>query len=610
MKSHPCPYNRNPRRHGVATESPILTNLFCTMQHYKIFKLHAILNVDVVRKERTIAVLRYPLRTAVSRVAVSYFCFLLFWPAWSSVVLVFFFGKWGRGGISYTGGPQIFVQAFSKLLWPQSPGSILYLRYVPPQASSPAVHHARESRAITLGWCARLHAFDAPLLANPTTSLKQSITVTSANTIARAPRRQRRTAACSLSSWTTANDCHAVRVLFTNLVTPHLLLLQPNMTITGFISEHFWTVLVFAALHHIATTCIYRRYFHPLAKIPGPFLPAVTKLYQSYFNCRYYLEIERLHQKYGPVVRITPDEVHIASNSEDYEKIYHVGSKYAKSSNFYNALCVPHSSVGTESNEVHKIKRGAMNPIFARQKVLDVESIVQDKVAKVIARLENSINSTRVGDESGVDLHHAFRAVSVDVASEFSFGTCYNFLDKNDTGAKFFEMARGIGPALYAFQQLPSLQRLALKIPPWLAPLLSRPLGYVTSMQAECIRQIDVVKEKMSQGHDTGRSTIFTSLLSEDEKPEGFKVPTTLELKDEAYSVLVAAADTTGNAMTVAAFNAIYNPEIYRKLATELEDRFPDRTSQLPFVELERLPYLVSSLVAVCNRKQKLTLPT
>jgi hypothetical protein len=65
-----------------------------------------------------------------------------------------------------------------------------------------------------------------------------------------------------------------------------------------------------------------------------------------------------------------------------------------------------------------------------------------------------------------VDLHTAFRAVSVDVASEFAFGGCYDFLDKDDTGAYFFEMARGIGPALYVFQQFPSLQALALKTPP------------------------------------------------------------------------------------------------------------------------------------------------
>jgi hypothetical protein len=40
------------------------------MQHYKIVKLYAVLIVDVIRKERTTAVMRYPLRTAVLRLAV------------------------------------------------------------------------------------------------------------------------------------------------------------------------------------------------------------------------------------------------------------------------------------------------------------------------------------------------------------------------------------------------------------------------------------------------------------------------------------------------------------------------------------------------------------
>lgn len=231
-----------------------------------------------------------------------------------------------------------------------------------------------------------------------------------------------------------------------------------------------------------------------------------------------------------------------------------------------------------------------MNPMFSRQKVLDLESIVQDKVDKVILRMQDGVESNKP-----VDLHHAFRAVSVDVISEFAFGSCYDFLDKDDIGAKFFEMARGIGPALFAFQQFPSLQSLALKTPPWLAPWLSRALGYVTSMQVECVRQIETVKEKLRQGHDAGRQTIFTTLLSEEDKPDGFTIPTTWELKDEAYSVLVAAADTTGNAMTVAAFNVLYNPAIYEKLANELESNFPTISSGLPFTQLERLPYLVST---------------
>jgi hypothetical protein len=54
---------------------------------------------------------------------------------------------------------------------------------------------------------------------------------------------------------------------------------------------------------YVATTVIYRRFFHPLAKIPGPFLACVTSLYGFYFNGVkggvFYLEIERLHRIYG-----------------------------------------------------------------------------------------------------------------------------------------------------------------------------------------------------------------------------------------------------------------------------------------------------------------------
>jgi hypothetical protein len=49
---------------------------------------------------------------------------------------------------------------------------------------------------------------------------------------------------------------------------------------------------------------VYRLFFHPLAGIPGHPLAAMTWLYQTY-NClgpggsRYYIEIEKMHKKYG-----------------------------------------------------------------------------------------------------------------------------------------------------------------------------------------------------------------------------------------------------------------------------------------------------------------------
>lgn len=95
----------------------------------------------------------------------------------------------------------------------------------------------------------------------------------------------------------------------------------------------------------------------------------------------------------------------------------------------------------------------------------------------------------------------------------------------------------------------------------------------------------------MDAGESLERSSIFEALLT---PGEDYAVPTPDQIKDEAYSVLAAAADTTGNAMTVAAYNVVKNPGIYRTLVAELKDAFPDADDTLEYIKLERLPYLVS----------------
>ena len=88
--------NRDPQHLNVATNSHRLTNLICTMQHRKFAELHAVLSIDVDRKERTFAVMRYPLRTADFRAAVD--CFVTICIGHYGVRLCLCFWKRGRGG--------------------------------------------------------------------------------------------------------------------------------------------------------------------------------------------------------------------------------------------------------------------------------------------------------------------------------------------------------------------------------------------------------------------------------------------------------------------------------------------------------------------------------
>jgi hypothetical protein len=81
----------------------------------------------------------------------------------------------------------------------------------------------------------------------------------------------------------------------------------------------FLVTLAITSICYCLAIAIHRLFFGPLAKFPGPKLAAVTGWYEGYYDVfvnggeggQFTRQIERLHQQYGPIVRITPSELHI-----------------------------------------------------------------------------------------------------------------------------------------------------------------------------------------------------------------------------------------------------------------------------------------------------------
>lgn len=162
-----------------------------------------------------------------------------------------------------------------------------------------------------------------------------------------------RTDLCSLEALSALSIHHAARH-FHQLPIADLTSCTKASMATSILETvlHFrWAILASAGVAWMVGVAVYRRFFHPLAKVPGPAIAAITMLYQTCYRGKYFEEIGRMHEKYGPVVRINPDEVHL-SDPENYDKIYYIGSKYPKGTNFYRATCVSLSTFGCESNEV------------------------------------------------------------------------------------------------------------------------------------------------------------------------------------------------------------------------------------------------------------------
>lgn len=85
-------------------------------------------------------------------------------------------------------------------------------------------------------------------------------------------------------------------------------------------------------------TILYRLYFHPLSGIPGPLFASVTSLWLVHHDRtlkRHVLDLS-LHERYGPIVRIAPNNVMLSSPAAA-KIIYSPNADYKKS-DYYAAL--------------------------------------------------------------------------------------------------------------------------------------------------------------------------------------------------------------------------------------------------------------------------------
>lgn len=106
----------------------------------------------------------------------------------------------------------------------------------------------------------------------------------------------------------------------------------------------------------------------------------------------------------------------------------------------------------TPSNELHRVRRAVANPVFSRKAVLGLEEVVQSKTKRLVSRIEEAISEAKP-----VDLHHGYRALAVDVITDYAFDNCYDQLEMVNFGADFFDMTYELIPRGWILQAFPFL---------------------------------------------------------------------------------------------------------------------------------------------------------
>ncbi|KIW01289.1 uncharacterized protein PV09_07329 [Verruconis gallopava] len=334
---------------------------------------------------------------------------------------------------------------------------------------------------------------------------------------------------------------------------------------------------------------VYRLHRSPIAEFPGPKLAALSRWYEFYYDVvlrgQFSNHIAELHRIYGPIIRITPEELHI-NDPQFFDTLFNKNQRSVKSPWFNGRFNNHHSVFSTCDADRHKIRRDMLNPFFSKRVVGQQEAIVQEKILYACNRISKSIEK-----DKSVDFSHMWDAFSSDVIMEYSFGFSYNNLKSKDFEGTFHDTFLALSEFGALVCQFPILGTAMEALPERIVRFINPKIDRVLTLCRDLSKEIDHAKVRLSQGKVPDRETVFYGMLRQDVPPEELS---SKRMRDEAQTIVGAGLTTTAWSLTTACYYIIENPGIQEKLHQELIEAIPDifAADAFDYSKLEKLSYL------------------
>ncbi|KAK2756502.1 hypothetical protein FQN54_005395 [Arachnomyces sp. PD_36] len=341
-------------------------------------------------------------------------------------------------------------------------------------------------------------------------------------------------------------------------------------------------------ISYIVFLYIYRLYFSPLARFPGPKLAAISAWYEAYYEIvlqgRYSFKIAKLHDVYGPIIRVTPDELHIR-DSDFFDSVYTGNTKIDKPG-WDAKFGVIDATFTTPDGALHRKRRAALNPFFSRRSIQNFEPTVREYVDLLCQRL-----SEFAGNSQPMVISDVYPAFTGDIIMNYAFGFCYNQLQSPNFDS-FHEAYLALGLPGHINGQFPWFGALVNSIPDRYVEKIQPATASLLRLKRDLWDLVgDTIRTENQPSSDklTSTPTIFHGVLHSDLSPSDKQQA---RLTDEAVIVVGAGIETTGYALTVGTFHIANTPHIYDRLHGELVTAFPDPNTIPNLLDLEKLPYL------------------
>ncbi|SPO07488.1 related to pisatin demethylase cytochrome P450 [Cephalotrichum gorgonifer] len=359
-----------------------------------------------------------------------------------------------------------------------------------------------------------------------------------------------------------------------------------------------WPYLIPLAPVLVIVRLITNRYASPLRKYPGPPLASATRLWKvlSTASTQTHLEHIALHKRYGPIVRIAPNEVSLAS-PEAARALLSAGKRFYKT-NFYAVFPPPENpDIFTEVREdVHAQKKKVANVPYSMAAMQQLSPFINDTIELLMTKLDGFAHG-----EGKVDLGDWLHYFAFDVLGEIAFSKKFGFLDEG----------RDVERAIAVIDEMQRYNGIVGQVP-WMDYVLRRnPLrkilpgmgtgnALITRLAlGEMARRRPFDKESAGKWRSgDGRQDLLASLIQGHLKdPEKFSEGDVFAV---AHGAIFAGSDSTASTMQSFFWHVLADPAVRKALFAEIrgaaETGAIPATGNLSWAESQSLPFFQACL--------------
>ncbi|KAI0047689.1 putative P450 monooxygenase [Auriscalpium vulgare] len=339
---------------------------------------------------------------------------------------------------------------------------------------------------------------------------------------------------------------------------------------------------------------VYNLYFHPLSNFPGPRGAAATRLWLAYMELYKGVSLHlirmQLHDKYGDVIRIAPNELHFA-NPEAHNDIYNSRNKWDKDYRTYRAFDADTASLCLTSYHDAKQRKDVLNPLFSRTAITKLQDLVRTRIDMFCDALGRQYAEGKYSD-----LTLGCRCLAMDIITSFCFAQSADATNVPDFNSELVHATEEMLPTLTLGTHFQAFVWFIRYTPQWVALRMGSPvIAALFRLQNRLTEQIDDILRNPSSLENALHPIIYHELLSP-EAHKGRPLPSKRSLLEEATILVGSGSDTVGITLTTTVARIVSSPQIQEKLRAELRAAWPDVNEPPRYEALQKLPFLTAVL--------------